>query len=265
MCLTRRKLMGSQKCSASQVRAAQCIPKIQVLKWQIPRFSRGHSHSFAHSLLYDHTGGAIFWRETTCSHAIRHESWTQLNPISAVPQGAQRLAEPDLLTIEEVRILLLNPPDILHRTLVLLAAVTGFRRSEIRGLKWRDIDFARLWITPARGVVPSMHTKLKTRASRKGVPIPSALANVLPTWREHCLYNQDDWVFASAKSMGQKPIWIDTILAKYIKPTAVRAGITKNIGWRTFRHSLGSLLGRKKEDIKVAHRSSCDTLALPPL
>jgi len=37
----------------------------------------------------------------------------------------------------------------------------------------------------------------------------------------------------------------------YIKPVAQKAGITKNIGWHTFRHSVGTLLKANGEDIKA--------------
>ena len=35
------------------------------------------------------------------------------------------------------------------------------------------------------------------------------------------------------------------------KPVARKAGITKNIGWHTFRHSFGTLLKANGEDIKT--------------
>jgi site-specific recombinase XerD len=40
-------------------------------------------------------------------------------------------------------------------------------------------------------------------------------------------------------------------MKRYIKPVALKAGITKNIGWHTFRHSFGTLLKANGEDIKT--------------
>ena len=37
----------------------------------------------------------------------------------------------------------------------------------------------------------------------------------------------------------------------YFNPPPKRAGITKRIGWHTFRHSLATLLGNKGEGLKV--------------
>jgi site-specific recombinase XerD len=40
-------------------------------------------------------------------------------------------------------------------------------------------------------------------------------------------------------------------MKRYFKPVARKAGITKNIGWHTFRHSFGTLLKANGEDIKT--------------
>ena len=40
-------------------------------------------------------------------------------------------------------------------------------------------------------------------------------------------------------------------MKRYIRPVARKAGITKNIGWHTFRHSFGTLLKANEEDVKT--------------
>jgi len=45
--------------------------------------------------------------------------------------------------------------------------------------------------------------------------------------------------------------WPDMVLQKIIRPAALRAGITKRIGWHTFRHSYSSLLVANGENVKV--------------
>ncbi len=40
-------------------------------------------------------------------------------------------------------------------------------------------------------------------------------------------------------------------MKRCIKPVARNAGITKNIGWHTFRHSFGTLLKANGEDVKT--------------
>ena len=59
------------------------------------------------------------------------------------------------------------------------------------------------------------------------------------------------WVFASPTVGGKQPYWPDNLMKRYIKPVARKAGITKNIGWHTFRHSFGTLLKANGEDVKT--------------
>ena len=48
-------------------------------------------------------------------------------------------------------------------------------------------------------------------------------------------------------------MWFDSALTRQLRPAAARAGITKHIGWHTFRRSLASLLVDKREAIKTVH------------
>jgi integrase len=52
----------------------------------------------------------------------------------------------------------------------------------------------------------------------------------------------DDWLFASPFVNGKSPYWPDTILDRQLRPAAKVAGITRRIGWHTFRHSFAQLL-----------------------
>lgn len=187
------------------------------------------------------------------SHCMRHELYHKpLNPISTVWQSAKRERTPEILTVEEIRAILshIDPPAI--RVMVAVAATTGLRRSEMRGLKWRDADLDNLWFTLQRGVVRKLHTKLKTEASRKGAPMKPELAVLLREWRKQTPYLMDsDWVFASPYTNGERPYWPESAMADHVRPAAKTAGITKHVGWHTFRHSMGSLLGQAGENIKV--------------
>lgn len=186
------------------------------------------------------------------SHAIRHELWKERNPISPVRQSSKRVSIPDILNLTEMKLLLSGLTDPMHRIAVLIAAVTGLRRSEIRGLKFGDVIFDRLWINLRRGIVKNSQTELKTEASRKGIPIPRELADAILEWREQSPYSGDeDWIFASPAKEGKFPIWPDIVMQKHIQPIAAEVGIKKKIGWHTFRRSLSSILAEKGEDVKV--------------
>jgi site-specific recombinase XerD len=37
-------------------------------------------------------------------------------------------------------------------------------------------------------------------------------------------------------------MWLDNVLERYIRPAALASGITKTIGWHTYRRSISSVL-----------------------
>ena len=68
------------------------------------------------------------------NHACRYEFFDR-NPIRLVRQGAKRKTVPNVLTPDEIKTLL-DSLELREKTLVLLAASTGLRQSELFGLKW---------------------------------------------------------------------------------------------------------------------------------
>jgi integrase len=183
-------------------------------------------------------------------HAIRYE-WADRNPITSVRQSAKRQRIPEVLTPEEAKALLseLEQP---YLALIVLDAAAGLRRSELLALKWGDLDFENMQMNVSRGIVHGVVGNLKTEASRKDLPMVAVLAEVLRNWKDRSQYNApDDWVFASPRMYGKQPLWPDTLLKDHIRPAAIRAGIQKQVGFHTFRHSLATLLKANGEDIKT--------------
>ena len=60
-----------------------------------------------------------------------------------------------------------------------------------------------------------------------------------------------NWVFASSYELGVRPYWPGTIMRRHIRPAATRAGITKQIGWHTFRRATATLLLSTGASIRV--------------
>jgi len=184
------------------------------------------------------------------NHACSHELFDS-NPIRLVRQGAKRRTTPSVLTPVEIKDLL-SSLGLRERTLVLLAASTGLRQSELFGVKWGDIDFAQNTMNVVRSVVYGVVGPCKTESSQKPVPVHPAVLAALSKWKETCRYDKcDDWVFASRRHRGRKPIWGQAILRRYIRPAAQRVGIQKRFGWHTFRHTYSTLLRSVGTEFKV--------------
>lgn len=86
----------------------------------------------------------------------------------------------------ELRAMLDHPePDF--RPMLLTAIVTGFRSSELRGLRWQDVDLKADTITVAQradqwGVIGSP----KSKAGRRTIPIAPQVASELRKWKLRC-------------------------------------------------------------------------------
>jgi integrase len=184
------------------------------------------------------------------NHASRHEFFGR-NPICLVRQSAKRQKAPNILTPAEIKSLL-ESLALRERTLVLLAASTGLRQSELFALKWGDIDFPRGTMNVTRAIAYGVVGKCKTEASQKPVPLHPILADALTLWKQTCSHGKPaDWVFASCQHRGRKPLWGQAILRKYVRPAAERICIEKRIGWHTFRHTYSTLLRSVGAEFKV--------------
>ena len=185
-------------------------------------------------------------------HAIRY-GWLNdgENPIFAVRQSAKRTRVTEPLEAAEFRALMLELPQKM-RVIGIVAATTGLRISEVLGLKWMDIDWKTLQMEVTRSVVDGIVGKCKTETSRRPVPIDEFTADEFLSWKkETCYAKPNDWVFASEKVQGKMPPWTDTLLDRFLQPAAKRAGITKWVGFHSFRHTYSTLLKANGEDVKV--------------
>jgi integrase len=195
------------------------------------------------------------------NHAIRWQ-FTDKNPISGPVKGsgvrvsAKRMSTPDILTVNEMQ-KMISAVRLRERVLLFLDMVTGLRRGELAGLKWEDVDFLNLQINVTRSVVDQHVGRCKTEISQKPVPIDEYIAQDLMEWYRHTPYHEpSDWVFATdsnraGSKRGKQPVWLCKIMGYYIQPIARRLGITKRIGWHTFRRTYSSILKDNGEDVKV--------------
>lgn len=170
------------------------------------------------------------------------------NPMSLVrvPGGSKREREPRVLTAEECHSMLryLGEP---WRTMVLVAMCLGLRVSEILGLKWSDFEFDRNMVLVQRAWVVGEIGEVKTRYSRKQMPLDASLIVALLSYRAK--YECCEWVFANP--VTNRPWWAHHIQHERIAPAAAKANLGTRIGWHTFRHTYSSMLRHLGVDVKV--------------
>jgi integrase len=175
------------------------------------------------------------------NHACRHELFDR-NPIRLVRQGAKRRTTPSVLTPAEIKALI-HGLGLRERTLVLLAASTGLRQSELFGLKWGDINFAQGTMSVTRSIVygvwvlarlnhrksPYRFIQQFWRPSRNGKKAPG-------TRNPTTGFSQADGTVVGNQSGARQ------FCASISRPVAQRVGIQKQFGWHTFRHTYSTLL-----------------------
>ena len=94
--------------------------------------------------------------------------------------------------------------------------------------------------------------EVKTKYSQAGLPMDPALAEILFTWKRTSKFSEDeDWVFASLQKAGELPLRATAVLEDHIKPATLAAGLGRNVGWHTFRHTYSSSLRQLGVDVKV--------------
>ena len=183
-------------------------------------------------------------------HGIRWGWFTQ-NPIAMVRVSSKRLRRPDILTAEEFRTLLEALPER-ERLMGMICATTGLRIGEVLELKWEDINFTTHMADVLRSYSDGAIGPCKTEISEQPVPLDEIVLEGLHAWHPVCGYPEPgDWVFASDYNFGKTPLWPDSLRTKVLQPVARRVGITKQIGWHTFRRTYSSLLAATGNDVKV--------------
>jgi integrase len=134
------------------------------------------------------------------------------------------------------------------RPLLLTAILTGLRASELRGLRWADIDLKR-GVLHVRQRADRWHQigRPKSAAGERTVPIPPLLVNTL---REHKLANPHDLAFANPDG---NPFALPTIIKHFhhaqIAASLVDAkGRARYSGLHALRHWYASLCINRRVD-----------------
>jgi len=151
---------------------------------------------------------------------------------------------------DEIRRILEAAPDGRARALLMTATFTGLRASELRGLRWQDVDLKHNVIhVRQRADRYNEIGRPKSKSAERNVPIGQMVANTLRHWR--LASPQGDLVFGTGAG---KPQALNNILTRIWIPTQVKAGVVdvdgkaKYSGFHSLRHFYASWCINRKRD-----------------
>lgn len=166
----------------------------------------------------------------------------------------------DIPTRDEIKALV-SALDGNWRPLLLTAIFTGMRSSELRGLRWQDVDFKRLEIRVAQRIDQYRQVgPPKSEAGIRTIPVPPLVINTL---KELKLRQSDTSGLVFANPDGDARSHAN-IINKGLLPAMIRAGVAthtgklnsqgkpiskaKYTGLHSLRHFYASWLINRKED-----------------
>tara|TARA_Y100000593_G_scaffold29455_1_gene58526 strand:- start:1944 stop:3104 length:1161 start_codon:yes stop_codon:yes gene_type:complete len=143
-----------------------------------------------------------------------------------------------------------------------LTVMTGLRRSEVLGLKWEDVDFARGVINLTRTVHEISGQQFpviqhgKTAKAMTTIPVPVVALNILKEIQgTHIsiksevgnIWNKEGWVFVLAEGSLLKPNWLTTSFRRNLE----KLNLPKPMNIKGFRHLFATFLLQKNAHPKV--------------
>ena len=134
-----------------------------------------------------------------------------------------------------------------YRTMVLLAVLSGLRRGEIFGLRWKCVDFAQSAILVSEASYEGHSAPPKTRASRRLVFVDSVVLDALSCLRLSRVVQPEDFVFHTERGTPLNP---NNVLNRALHPACERAGIPR-VSWHNFRYTYSTWANPTSESIKA--------------
>lgn len=138
------------------------------------------------------------------------------------------------------------------RPLIIAAALTGLRASELRGLPWSDVDLEQKVLhVRQRADRFKAIGKPKSEAGERVVPIPPLLMNVLREWRLACPRGPLNLVFPNEAGdvQAHSPIVQDGFMVAQVRAGVVTPeGKAKYSGLHSLRHFHASWLINRRRD-----------------
>ena len=245
-----------------------------------------HVEALASAMLADGRSPKTIRNVLSFLHAILEHAidrgWVRENPVRRATRPGRRRqgdANPDLhfLTVDELEAVLRAipdevvvrapaptrrgrrgpapppPPDVLGpvlRVLILTAAMTGLRQSELLGLRWRDIDWAAQRIRVRNTFVRGEHSTdgKSDLSTRRSVPMADRLAGELDRWSQRTEYRGDgELVFAHPQTGS--PLDRSKVTKRF--KAACRAAGVREVKFHDLRHSFATRLAASGQPLRT--------------
>ena len=156
-----------------------------------------------------------------------------------IPRARQPQKLPEILSREEVMVLIERTANLKHRTLLMTAYAAGLRLNELCHLKVSHIDSARMTIRVEQG---------KGAKDRYTLLSPRLLSELRRYW---IAQRPKDWLFPRRDASG--PI-SDATVQKLFHAAKARAGIVKHGGIHALRHAFATHLLEAGVDVHTIQR-----------
>jgi integrase len=137
------------------------------------------------------------------------------------------------------------------RALLLTAALTGMRASELRGLRWSDVELHKRQIhVRQRADHWSKIGQPKSSAGARTIPIGDMVVNTLREWKLQCPKGAENLVFPTGAGTVE---FLTNIVQRDLQPTQIAAGVVDKkgkpkYGMHSFRHFYASWCINRKAD-----------------
>ena len=138
-----------------------------------------------------------------------------------------------------------------HHALLITAARTGLRASELFGLRWEDCDLQAATVKVHRRYRNGSFDVPKSRTSTRTVPLTGDAVTTLRQWRVRSPFKAaDKLVFCTSKG---EPMSGSNVARRGVGPAATRAKLV-GIGMHALRHTFGSQLLAAGEDLATVSK-----------
>jgi integrase len=129
----------------------------------------------------------------------------------------------DIPTPDEIRLILSKASGPRQRALLMTTVFTGIRASELRGLRWSDVDLktGKLQVRQ-RADRYLVIGKPKSVTSERTIPLPPPVLNILKTWKLACPKNSQGLVFPTRKGHIEQ----HSNIVRALQRMVIAAGLT---------------------------------------